>query len=504
MKPFGILANLPGSLPGRCFAAFAFLLTTVACSSDQRQLAGIWHTEFEAVPNLTSAFDFELRHDLFSGKWSGRFEVAEVMIASDFPGVEVSDSAIKLDLGAGATFSGQLSENKTVIKGVLLVPGQKADTLRFEKAERWSSQRPARFDSGKQALLTWQYMPPDSLGDGWVVGTMSKDKLGSKPVQELFQKILHGQYHGLDALLVAQHGRLVLEEYFYLGGRDRIHSVQSVTKSVTSLLIGIALDQGLIKGLDVPLRSFFPAYVDSSQTAASPTLRHALTMSAALDWAEDISYSDPRNDAVGMNQSKDMYQYVLSKKADATDKPGEKFEYNSGISVLLGGVLLKATGKPADQYARQTLFTDMGIQKFSWSSGGGEVHTGGGLFLKPRDLLKMGQLVLDEGKWRGKQVVSASWIKESTAAHLPTNAFGRDAAYGYQWWRGGFPVGEQTVPVIYASGYGGQMLYIVPDLDLLILTMHHNQTDLNGSHSITWKEIGTTIVPAFSDIGKYK
>lgn len=496
--------GFPGNLAKKYIFILISLFTAAACSPGERQLAGIWHTEFEAIPHLKSAFDFELRHDLFSGKWSGRFEVAEVMISSDLPGVEVSDSAIKLDLGAGATFSGQLSENKTVIKGVLRVPGQKPATLRFEKAERWSSQRPARFDSGKQALLTWQYMPPDSLGDGWAVGTMSKNKLGAKPVRELFQKILHGQYHGLDALLVAQHGRLVLEEYFYLGGRDRIHSIQSVTKSVTSLLMGIALDRGLIKGLDVPLRSFFPAYADSSQTAASPTLRHALTMSAALDWKEDISYSDPRNDAVGMNQSKDMYQYVLSKKPDATDRPGEQFEYNSGISVLLGGVLLKATGKPADQYAQQTLFADLGIQKFSWSSGSGQVHTGGGLFLKPRDLLKMGQLVLDKGKWRGKQVVSASWIKESTTAHLPINDSGSGLGYGYQWWSGRMPVGGQALPVIFASGYGGQVLYIVPDLDLLILTMHHNPTDLNGSHSITWKEIGTTIVPAFSDIGKHK
>nr|WP_295922925.1 serine hydrolase [uncultured Dyadobacter sp.] len=495
---------IPGNLVKKCLAALVWLLIGTACSSGDRQLVGIWHTEFESVPNLKSAFDFELRHDLFTGKWSGRFELAEVMIAADLPGIEVKDSAIKLDLGAGATFDGRISADRTVINGVLRVPGQKADTLRFEKAERWSSQRPARIDSHKQALLTWQYTPPDSLGDGWEVGDLSENSPGPKRMQELFQQILRGQYHGLDALLVARNGRLVLEEYFYLGGRDRIHSVQSVTKSVTSLLIGIAHDQGLIKDLDVPLRSFFPAYADSSQAAASPTLRHALTMSAALDWTEDIPYSDPRNDAVGMNGSKDMYQYVLSKKTDPTDRPGERFEYNSGISVLLGGVLLKATGKPADQYAQQTLFADLGIQKFSWSSGGGQVHTGGGLFLKPRDLLKIGQLVLDGGQWRGKQVVSSSWIKESTAFNLPINASGGDAGYGYQWWRGGFPVGEQVLPVIYASGYGGQMLYIVPDLDLLVLTLHHNPTDVNGSHSISWKEIGQIIIPAVRDLSQDK
>lgn len=493
--------GLPDNLAKKYFTALMWLLIAIACSPGDRQLVGIWHTEFEAIPNLKSAFDFELRQDLFNRKWSGRFELAEVMIAADLPGVEVNNQAIKLDLGAGATFDGRISEDKTAINGILMVPGQKADTLRFEKAERWSSQRPARTDSNMQPLKAWEYRRPHSLDDGWEVGTMSKSSLGSKPIQELFRQILQGKYHGLDALLVARNGRLVLEEYFYLGGQDRIHSIQSATKSVTSLLTGIASDQGLIKNLDAPLWSFFPAY-SAKTTNASPTLRHALTMSAGLDWAEDIPYTDPRNDAVRMNQSKDMYEYVLSKSPDSTDRPGEKFEYNSGLSVLLGGVLLKATGKPADQYAQQTLFKDLGIGKYSWSSGNGQVHTGGGLFLKPRDVLKMGQLVLDEGKWRGKQVVSSSWIKESTAFNLPVNAFGRDSGYGYQWWRGAFRVGEKTFPVVFASGYGGQMLYIVPDLNLLVLTLHHNPSDFNGSHSITWDKVEKMILPAFSDAGQ--
>jgi len=112
-------------------------------------------------------------------------------------------------------------------------------------------------------------------------------------------------------------------------------------------------------------------------------------------------------------------------------------------------------------------------------------------------MLKIGQLILDKGKWNDKQIVSTSWITESTAFVLPINASSSDWGYGYQWWRGVFRVKEKVFPVIYAAGYGGQVLYIVPDLNLSILTLHHNASDVSGSHSLTWKDIEKSILPAF-------
>lgn len=481
-----------------CMAGLALLFTVTACSPDQKNLTGVWHTEFEAVPNLQSSLDFELKHDLFGDKWNGKFEITEAMVEAPLEEISVKDSKIELNLGQGAKFEGKLSDDKTVIKGTLSVPNRKPETLNFTKIDKWSSQRPARVDKNNQFVEKWKYEPPALTDDGWKVGTMQKDSLNSKPFQDLFQRILHGNYQGLDALLVAKDGKLVLEEYFYLGDRDKIHMMQSATKSVNSLLLGIAHDNGLIKNLDAPLKSFFPAYSDSTKTnAAAPTLRQALNMSAGLDWKEDIPYTDPKNDAVQMNQSKDMYQYVLSKKPDAKDKPGEKFEYNSGLSILLGGVILNVTKKPADKYAEQTLFNDLGIKKYTWTQANGQVHTGGGLYMQPRDMMKIGQLVLDKGKWNGKQIVSETWITESTAFHLPLSEANKDWGYGYQWWRGIFLIDKKIYPAIYAAGYGGQLLYIVPDLNLVVLTLHHNATDIKGSHSITWKEAGEVIIPVF-------
>lgn len=471
------------------------LLFTAACSGTDEDLTGIWHTEFEMVPGFKSALDMQLKQDILSRKWSGRFEMPEMMGAGEFPAVQVKGPKIDLNLGAGASFKGEISKDNNAIKGILTVPGEMPENLTLKRVARWSAQVPARRDKDGLPVTTWKYQPPQATGDGWQVGPMPRSVIGSKPLNELFGRILEGKYHGLDAFLVAQHGKLILEEYFYLGGRDRLHSIQSVTKSVNSLLIGTARDQGLIGNLDEPLRNYFPKYADSIRTNA--TLRHALTMSAALDWKEDIPYSNPENDAVRMNQSSDLYKYVLTKNPDPVDKPGGRFEYNSGLSMLLGGVVLQATGKPANDYARETLFKNLGINDFAWTTMGGKVHTGGGLFLRPRDLLKIGQMVLDSGKWNGRQVVSESWISESTAFILPTTQGSKDFGYGYQWWRAVSRRGANALPLIFASGYGGQMLYIVPDLDLVILTFHHNPTDNDGSHSITWREVSNIILPEF-------
>ncbi|WP_143828840.1 serine hydrolase domain-containing protein [Dyadobacter fermentans] len=480
------------------FAALSWIMLLVTgCSSDGQELKGIWHAEFEAVPGLKTALDIQLNQELMSGKWTGRFELPELMAAEQIPAIHIDGPNVMLDLGAGTTFKGEVSGDRKLIKGILHIPNQQPENLSFTKTPNWSAQIPARADAKGKPLKAWTYQAPVEAGDGWASGTLEPRILQSKPLNDLLARILEGKFHGLDALLVAQDGRLVLEEYFYLGGRERLHSVQSVTKSVTSLLVGMARDKGLIKNLDSPLRSYFPNYTDSLPTITSPTLRNALTMSAALDWKEDIPYSDPENDAVRMNQSDDLYQYVLSKKPDPTDKPGERFEYNSGLSILLGGILLHATGKPADSLAKNTLFRDLGINHFAWTTLGGKVHTGGGLFLRPRDLLKIGQLVLDKGQWNSRQIVSEAWINESTAFILPTQAGNRESGYGYQWWRGVAKFGSNALTVIYAAGYGGQMLYIVPDLNLVAVTLHHNQSDINGSHSITWKHMQEVILPAF-------
>ena len=226
-------------------------------------------------------------------------------------------------------------------------------------------------------------------------------------------------------------GKLVYETY--RPGEDRIprplgviphdagtlHDVRSVTKSVVSLLIGIALDRGLIAGVDQPALAYLPDYAalrtDDNQRIL---LRHLLTMTSGLRWNEDLPYDDPKNSLRLMNEAADPYRYVLEQKL--VHEPGKWWEYNSGNTMLLGAVLRHATGKELPDFAREALFEPLGITEVEWIDvpPAHQPAAWGGLRLRPRDMAKIGQLVLNGGTWKGRRIVSADWIAELTQPRL--------------------------------------------------------------------------------------
>ncbi len=482
---------------GHYLISVVLLLVIFSCSEEKNNWEGIWNTKIEYFPGLLSDFDLELNKGLFNEEWSGRYEAIELLDSREIPNIKVANLNIELDFGYGQIFKGKLSHDKRSLEGIFYDSIGENDTLKFVKVDNWTSEMPARIDEHGDAVKHWDYRIPEPMDDGWNIANLESSNISQQPLNEMFQKVVDEKYKGLDAVLISHDGKLVLEEYFYLGAQDRIHTIQSCTKSVTSLLVGIAHDNGLIGNLSLPIQGFFPNYLDTISTNPWPVnLKQALKMSAGLEWNEwDKPYSDPTNKAVRMNLSSDMYGFVLSQNMAKEDRPGEQFVYNSGLSVLLGGVVLQATGLPIDKYAEQTLFKKLGIQEYSWMSSTDQIHTGGGLFLRPRAFLKIGQMVLDNGKWNGQQIISESWIKESTAFHLPIKD-SKDWGYGYQWWTGVINVGTTKFPVINASGYGGQFLFVIPDLNLVVLFLHHNPADLDLSHTLGWKEMEKYIVPA--------
>ena len=486
------------------FICLVSMLAATACSLDQSRWEGIWRAETEVVQGFHPALEFELHKGPFSDEWGGRWEMAEFMLSGKLYNIEVSDSNIVMGLDPGSSFKfkGTLSRKKKYLDVLYYAPHTEVGTLKFNRVDDWSTKIPARVNENNQKVETWNYQVPELLDDGWPVASLSDVNISKQSLEELFQSAVEGNYQGLDTVLIAHKGSLVLEEYFHLGGRDRIHSIQSATKSVTSLLIGMAFDEGLISDLNLPVQGFFPSYMDSLKTNAwHISLKHTLMMSAVLNWREDVAYTDPRNDAGRMNISSDMYSYVLSRDMAQGAVPGKEFEYNSGLSILLGGAALDATGMSIDKYAEQTIFKKLGINSYYWLPIHGIIHTGGGLFLRPRDLLKLGQLVLEKGRWRGEQIVSEGWIKESTAFHLPAKGFPikwskRNWGYGYQWWREVFEVDQREFPAIFAIGYGWQILWVVPDLDLVVVALHHNPYDVDGDHSLNWEEMESIIIPS--------
>jgi len=233
---------------------------------------------------------------------------------------------------------------------------------------------------------------------------------------------------------------------------------------VTSILIGIAIDRQLITGAAEKISTFFPEFTGKEDVR----LKHFLSMTAGLEWHEDVPFTDPRNDCERMNHSADPIRLLLERPSVAP--PGSKFAYNSALSLSLGEVVHRTSKMPVDQFARTHLFEPLGITNHAWkgSFSNGLIHSGGGLYLRPRDMAKIGCMMLNDGRWQGKQIVSAAWVRESTRQHAP------DKEYGYQWWRATFKVREQPHDCFYAGGYGGQFIVVFPSLRLVVVSTGWN------------------------------
>jgi len=462
-------------------------------------MSGVWHTEVEYVSNIWMDMEFDLHQGIFSRKWSGNWEIREAMSSrNELTNLQVAGDSLEMDLTPSLKFKARLSDDGASLVGVLYA-GSREIPQTYTRTAKWASMMPARVDEEGRAVRSWEYRQPELIEDDWSVASLRDAGIDQQQLSPLLQKVLSGEYQGLDAVLIARGGDLVLEEYFHFGSRAQPHQVQSVTKSVSSLVFGRAYDENLIGDLETPVYDFFPDYAESPwvKNMYPISLYNILTMSAGLDWREHaVPYTNPENVAIRMNNSGDMYGFVLSIDQAKNERPGQRFEYTSGLSILLGGVVLNATGMGIDQYAENTLFKELGIENYYWNSHQGQVHTGGGLYLRARDLLKLGQLVLDKGKWNGQQVLSEEWVEGSTAFHLPIRGASRDGGYGFQWWRETLRVGGQSFPTIYASGYAWQLMWIIPDLDLVVLVLHHNPEDAGATHSITEAEMEQIILPA--------
>jgi len=270
--------------------------------------------------------------------------------------------------------------------------------------------------------------------------------------------------HGVKCLLVARNGVLVGEEYFNRDGRDSLYHIRSVTKSVVSILFGIAVDKGLIRSLDLTVRDFLNEYVDSmSAVTGSITIRDLLTMSGGFSW-EELRTSYDFNLWV---YSMDHVVHVL--QLPIANTPGTQFTYNTAACQLLSAIFKDATGMSLYDFAVANLFQPLGIVGARpWETDEHRLNYGGyRLSLKPTDMLNIGLLYLNEGQFGGRQIVSAEWVRASTRAQISTaNVMQYGPSYGYLWWVGRYG----TYDYYFANGFGGQFIVNVPALRLVVVT----------------------------------
>ncbi|WP_046573965.1 serine hydrolase domain-containing protein [Spirosoma radiotolerans] len=317
---------------------------------------------------------------------------------------------------------------------------------------------------------TYIYQLPEQFSDGWSVASLKSQQVDPKPIEDLTNQILREQYHNIHSLLIVRNGKLVYENYFNGYTQAIPENIYSATKSITSLLVGIALDKHLINRIEDKVLDYFPQYADLPNLTTAKkqlTIRDLLTMSSGLECNDDDPQS-PGNEST-MYHSSDWVHYTLSlpMKAD----PGTLTAYCTGGVAVLGGILERATGQTIDEFAQASLWTPLGIQSIRWDRmPTGQVNTSGRMFIRPRDMAKLGQLVLNQGKWQGQQVVSADWVRESTRQQVVL----RDQEYGYLWWRRSFLMDGKTVPAYYASGNGGQYIVVIPSENMVVVSTAGN------------------------------
>jgi CubicO group peptidase (beta-lactamase class C family) len=256
----------------------------------------------------------------------------------------------------------------------------------------------------------------------------------------------------------------------YYQGSD-LHTLQSVTKGVVSIVIGIAMQRGELPDLGAAALDFFEDYEIKNLDGRKRrmTLEDLLTMRSGLEWDEwTYAVGDQRNSATQLETSDDWIQFVLDRPM--ARESGEAFVYSSGAAQLLSVVVKKATGLHIDEYAEEHLFRPLGITEYYWKkTPKGWPDTEGGLYLKAEDLAKIGYLLLREGVWEGEQIVSKEWVDEMTSPKVE-DVFPDDPdenlGYAYLWWT--MDRTSTGGPQVYAAlGYGGQYLFVVPELDLL-------------------------------------
>ncbi|MBO0867341.1 MAG: serine hydrolase [Micromonosporaceae bacterium] len=313
--------------------------------------------------------------------------------------------------------------------------------------------------------------------------------MGSELRDRLHETLSAGRADGVHAVVVVRDGSTLLEHYgtgadFSWGtslgvvtfGPGTLHDIRSVTKSLTALVYGIALGEGRVPEPDQPLLRHFPAYPDlaADPERARLTVGHALTMSLGIQWREDLPYNSPANSEIAMEMAPDRYRYILEQPIVAP--PGTRWAYCGGATALLGRLISEGTGRPLPEYARQKLFAPLGIDSFEWMAGrDGAASAASGLRLTPRDLARVGELVLAHGGWDGREVVPAGWLRRMLEPRLP-NDWG--SQYGYQWFLGE-SAGRRWVA---GMGNGGQRLFVVPELDLVVAITAGNYDDPSPNH----------------------
>jgi CubicO group peptidase (beta-lactamase class C family) len=325
-------------------------------------------------------------------------------------------------------------------------------------------------------------LAPQAREDGWPTASVESVKLSAARLAAMDKAIRAGEFQKITSVLIARHGKLAYEAYFDDAGAAGFRNTRSATKTITGMLVGIAIDKGLLAGVDAPVLRFFADKlpVQNPDTRKNQiTLEDFLTMSSMLECNDSNQFS--RGHEERMYLVEDWVKFTLDLPIKGfpawltkpKDSPhGRSYSYCTAGVVTLGAVLERATKMSVPEFAGKNLFDPLGIQKAQWQfTPSGSAMTGGGLGLQSRDLLKLAQLYANGGTWNGQRIISERWVKASIEPHARIDD---ETEYGYLWWLRGFKSGGKTFAAYYMTGNGGSKIAVFPELELVVVITSAN------------------------------
>jgi CubicO group peptidase (beta-lactamase class C family) len=350
----------------------------------------------------------------------------------------------------------------------------------------------------------YAYRPPPGRDDSWATGTLEQAQIDQRAIEQFVQMVIDmpiESVHSLEVhgVLIARHGKLVLEEYFHGEHRDKLHETRSAAKSLTATLIGATIHSGAPLALSTPVYAAMnggKAPFDLDPQKRTMTLEHLLMMRSGY-FCDDTNPDAPGNEDTMLDQTDepDFYRYTLRLPLDR--QPGERSVYCSIDPNLALGVMSRATGESVlDAYDR-LLGEPLQNSSYGWPlSPAGQPYGGGGVWVLPRDFMKLGQLMLQGGTWQGRRILDASFAE---SAQSPLHDL-RGIKYGYLWWSIEYPYKSRTLRAYFAGGNGGQLVMVVPELDLVIATFGGNYAD-RVSFRLQQEFVPNYILPAVREPG---
>lgn len=362
----------------------------------------------------------------------------------------------------------------------------------------------------------YEYQQPKKLDDGFDVASLKSVDMDESLIEKAVSGILSGRYGEVHSMLIYKNNKLVFEEYFpghsyQWDGENHYgdwvtwnsymkHSVFSVSKSITSACIGIAIDQGFIENVHQSIFDYLPEYENLKLDGKEKiTIEHLLTMTSGLEWDEwSAPPSSLDNDIVGIWVCEDPIACVLERHIE--NDPGTSFTYSGGNMIVLGEILKNAAGMNIDEFSKKYLFGPLGINTANWSQQfkNGVFEAAGGLEITPRDMTKIGVVYLNNGVWNDQQIIHDKWVMKSADAYpgnTRINIPGVDSgwkSYSYSWWIDSFFKSAEKVNMFFAGGWGGQKIIVIPELDAVVVFTGGNYT----STERVFKIFDNYIIPA--------